>query len=150
MKDIFSEMNSLSKQCRLIGSYLNKGGLEQSIKILSNNLNSYFLEFYIKNSKKEEIDFDYFITKNNNFLYNNMNFVIIFDKIQTTYFAIALNKMVSAFDKLLLEEYFIIVSTVIVYTLFLVFVSILKKKNSNIYYEIYKVVHKINNIKISF
>ena len=150
LKDIFSEMNSLSKQCRLIGSYLNKGGLEQSIKILSNNLNSYFLEFYIKNSKKEEIDFDYFITKNNNFLYNNMNFVIIFDKIQTTYFAIALNKMVSAFDKQLLEEYFIIVSTVIVYTLFLVFVSILKKKNSNIYYEIYKVVHKINNIKITF
>lgn len=79
-----------------------------------------------------------------------MNFVIIFDKIQTTYFAIALNKMVSAFDKLLVEEYFIIVSTVIVYTLFLVFVSILKKKNSNIYYEIYKVVHKINNIKITF
>lgn len=145
ISSIFKQITDLSLQCKLIGAFINQGGVQESINLLLNTLNNYFLEFYQNYKENRFIDYNHYMINNKNFLYNNINVIITFDKIQSIYFDLGMKKINNAYRKFFFEESVMVLLTLVLFFIFMVLVGFVQTQNSKIYKEIFQVVNKINN-----
>lgn len=145
INSIFKQISDLSLQCKLIGAFINQGGIQESINILLNNLNSDFLEFYQNYKENHIINYNHYLINNKNFLYNNINVIITLDKIQSIYYDLGMKNINNSYHQLFCEETIMILLTLLLFFIFTILVGFIQTKNSKIYKEIFKVVNKIYN-----